>query len=868
LKKKELNVLSEEEFVTDEILVKFKRGVGKDKIDRINSKHGAFVRHTSPYTRSKRMGIPKGKTVAEMVKLYQAEDAVEYVEPNYIAHALVVPNDPLYSYQWHLDTVQYGGIEMEEAWEISTGSGVTVAVVDTGVAYENYGWRYKQAPDLAGTSFVQGYDFVNDDAHPNDDNSHGTHVTGTIAQTTDNNIGVAGVAFDCLIMPVKVLNRQGSGTYDQVAGGIYYAADNGAHVISLSLGGSADSETLKNAVKYAYENGVTVIAAAGNDASSIISYPAAYDDYVIAVGATRYDETLAYYSNYGTSLDLVAPGGDLTIDQNGDGYNDGVLQNTFNPNSKNTKDFGYWFFQGTSMATPHVSGVAALLIANGNAVIPDEVRSALQETAEDLGETGRDDTYGYGLVDAQAALQWTATPNTPPVANADGSYTGTEGVAVIFDGSDSYDPDGDPLTHTWNFGDGTTGTGVSPTHTYTTDGTYTVTLIVNDGKVDSDPSTTTATINDVGPVASFTSDSPKPEGEVMTFTDTSTSYDGITSWNWDFENDGVVDNPAQNPTHTYESAGTYTVKLIVSEADGDSSMVTKKVIVSAANQPPVADAGGPYTGNEGSAITFDASASYDPENAALTYEWDWESDGTYDVSTSSATIEHVWNDDYSGTVTFRVTDDKGKIDTDTASVIVNNVAPTAEAGGPYNGIVGEPITLTGSATDPGVDTFTYAWDLNNDGTYETSGQTATNTWSTAGTYTVGLQVTDDDGGVGTDTAQVTVTEAPSNTMHVDDITLSPDVHDWGRWFFARVTATISILDSSGSPVEGATVYGSWNGIYTGDVSGTTNSDGVVKFRTGWVREHGTFEFCVTNVAKEGWTYDATANERTCDSIEV
>jgi serine protease len=255
LKKKELNVLSEEEFVTDEILVKFKRGVGKDKIDRINSKHGAFVRHTSPYTQSKRMGIPKGKTVAEMVKLYQAEDAVEYVEPNYIAHALVVPNDPLYSYQWHLDTVQYGGIEMEEAWEISTGSGVTVAVVDTGVAYENYGWRYKQAPDLAGTSFVQGYDFVNDDAHPNDDNSHGTHVTGTIAQTTDNNIGVAGVAFDCLIMPVKVLNRQGSGTYDQVAGGIYYAADNGAHVISLSLGGSADSETLKNAVKYAYENG-------------------------------------------------------------------------------------------------------------------------------------------------------------------------------------------------------------------------------------------------------------------------------------------------------------------------------------------------------------------------------------------------------------------------------------------------------------------------------------------------------------------------------------------------------------------------------------------------------------------------------------
>jgi serine protease len=423
---KELNVLSEEKFVTDEILVKFKHGVAKDKIDRINSKYGAFVRHTSPYTQSKRMGIPKGKTVAEMVKLYQAEDAVEYAEPNYIAYALMDPNDPLYKYQWHLDNAQYGGIGMKEAWDISTGSGVIIAVVDTGVAYENYGRRYKRAPDLAGTSFVQGYDFVNDDTHPNDDNSHGTHVTGTIAQTTNNELGVAGVAFNAKIMPVKVLDKSGSGYHSWIAEGIHYATDNGAHVISLSLGGSEDSETLKNAVKYAYENGVTVIAATGNDASNTISYPAAYDDYVIAVGATRYDETLAYYSNYGPSLDLVAPGGDLTIDQNGDGYNDGVLQNTFNPNTKNTRDFGYWFFQGTSMATPHVSGVAALLIANGNAdadengiTSPDEVRFVLQETAEDKGDPGRDNIYGYGIVDACAALQWTAGPTCSSDADCD-----------------------------------------------------------------------------------------------------------------------------------------------------------------------------------------------------------------------------------------------------------------------------------------------------------------------------------------------------------------------------------------------------------------------------------------------------------------
>jgi hypothetical protein len=233
-------------------------------------------------------------------------------------------------------------------------------------------------------------------------------------------------------MPVKVLNKNGSGTYTQVANGIYWAVDHGAQVINLSLGGDSPSATLEDAVAYAYNKGVTVVAAAGNDSSDVLAYPAAYDAYVIAVGATRYDETLSYYSNYGPSLDIVAPGGDLNVDQNGDGYKDGVLQNTFNPNTKNPSDFGYWFFQGTSMATPHVSGVAALLIANGNADVnkdgissPDEVRSVLQNTAEDKGPTGRDNTYGYGLVNAYAALKWTSGPDTVPPTISNGKPTGT-----------------------------------------------------------------------------------------------------------------------------------------------------------------------------------------------------------------------------------------------------------------------------------------------------------------------------------------------------------------------------------------------------------------------------------------------------------
>jgi hypothetical protein len=225
-------------------------------------------------------------------------------------------------------------------------------------------------------------------------------------------------------MPVKVLDRRGSGTYANVALGIRYAADNGAKVINLSLGGTADSTTLKDAVAYAYNKGVTVIAACGNDNKATCLYPAAYDAYVIAVGATQYDETKAPYTNYGPSLDLVAPGGNNNLDQNNDGYADGVLQQTFQ-NSIFVCNFAYYFFQGTSMAAPHVSGVAALLIARGNATTPDQIRTALQETAEDKGTTGRDDTYGYGLVDAYKALGWTAGPDTTPPVISNGKPTGT-----------------------------------------------------------------------------------------------------------------------------------------------------------------------------------------------------------------------------------------------------------------------------------------------------------------------------------------------------------------------------------------------------------------------------------------------------------
>lgn len=414
------------DYVPDEIIVKFKPGVSEGDIAKINSRHGTSIRHTSRIGGFKSLKIPKGRTVLEMVSTYKGNPNVEYAEPNYIAQALMIPNDNYYHYQWHLDDTleggnpyggaNGGGINIEPAWDLSTGSGVVVAVIDTGVAYENYGGYYL-APDLARKSFVAGYDFINNDAHPNDDEGHGTHVTGTIAQSTNNHKGVAGVAFDATVMPVKVLDSNGMGTYAEVSDGIYYAADNGAQVINMSLGGSSPSATLEDALAHAYEKGVTIVCASGNDGSSnFINYPAAYDDYCIAVGATRYDEWITWYSNAGASLDLVAPGGAVWADQNYDGYADGVLQQTF---SSTTNDWIYWFAEGTSMAAPHVSGVAALVMANG-VTSPDNVREALQSTAEDKWSTGWDPYFGWGIVDAYAAVMWTPPQDTTPPAITSG----------------------------------------------------------------------------------------------------------------------------------------------------------------------------------------------------------------------------------------------------------------------------------------------------------------------------------------------------------------------------------------------------------------------------------------------------------------
>jgi serine protease len=335
----------------------------------------------------------------EVATAYEADPDVDYAEPNYIAYAsdgpvapqALVPNDPFFSYQWHMPFVQ-----APQAWDVSTGQGVLIAVLDTGVAYEDFG-GFRRAPDLGNTSFAAGYDFINDDSHPNDDEGHGTHVAGTIAQSTNNAQGVTGVAFDATLMPVKVLDSRGQGSHDAIAQGIIFATDRGAQIINLSLSGRTGSSTLAEAIDYATSKGVLVIAAAGNSGGAI-EYPAAYAN-VMAIGAVGYDRTRVDYSNFGSQLDLVAPGGNTDVDLNGDGYPDGVLQQTFRGDPT---EFGFYYYEGTSMAAPHVSGIAALLFARNPAATASQVRQAMETTALNLGSANE---YGNGLVQAASALE-------------------------------------------------------------------------------------------------------------------------------------------------------------------------------------------------------------------------------------------------------------------------------------------------------------------------------------------------------------------------------------------------------------------------------------------------------------------------------
>jgi subtilisin family serine protease len=365
-----LAVVFKSAYVPDELLVRLKPGVGDKEEGALHSMASAVAVDENKALRLVRVKLAAGTDMKKAMAEYRSSALVEYVQPNYIYHALLVPNDPHYWRQWNMPK-----ISAEPAWDITRGdTGVVVAVVDTGVDLDH--------PDLAG-NVIPGYNVISPGGLPQDDNGHGTHVTGIVAAITDNDLGVAGVAGSCRIMPVKVLNNAGEGTDYDVATGIQWAADNGARIINMSLGGPDYSYALAVAVNYAYERNVLIIAAAGNDGLESILYPAALP-HVMAVGATDKTDGRASFSNYGDALDIVAPG-----------------VNVFSTLWNNS----YTYLSGTSMATPHVAGVAALVLSLHPEYTNDQAEKVLKAGCVDLGNPGWDPYYGYGRVDALAALE-------------------------------------------------------------------------------------------------------------------------------------------------------------------------------------------------------------------------------------------------------------------------------------------------------------------------------------------------------------------------------------------------------------------------------------------------------------------------------
>jgi subtilisin family serine protease len=375
--------------------------------------------------------VPDGTDILTVVNAYTHDSHVVYAEPDYLGRGFAVPNDPSYKLQWGLHNngsnppghpgKAGADIHAPQAWDIQKGSSsVIVAVLDTGVDWDHPDLSariWSNTDETSGNGIdddhngyiddIRGWDFANNDNNPMDDNGHGTVNAGIIGADTNNGVGIAGVDWHCRLMPIKVLDETNWGLYSWWASGLQYAADNGAKVISMSMGGSASDSTLKAAVDYAYGLNCVICVSMGNDNSNTVYYPAAYPN-VIAVGAVDTDDTRCVPpdwqpfgmqfggSNYGSHIDVVAPG-------------NWIYSTVWNDN--------YQYWAGTSMAAPYVSGLAALLFAQVPSLTNAQIYHIITSTANDqVGKPsedtlGWDQYYGYGRINAQQALTYCITPD-------------------------------------------------------------------------------------------------------------------------------------------------------------------------------------------------------------------------------------------------------------------------------------------------------------------------------------------------------------------------------------------------------------------------------------------------------------------------
>jgi thermitase len=385
-------------FAPDQVLVRFKPELKTQLIEGTLNLYGTETIKRISQLNIYQVKIPAWTTVEEMASALSRNPDVESAGPNYIARIAVTPNDALFRYQYALNNTGQdigapgspGGkpsadIRATAAWEETKGDAATIiAIVDSGIDFDH--------PDIRSKIVSGGRDFYNDDWDATDDNGHGTYVAGIAAADTNNDEGMAGVAWNCMILPVKVTDEEGLAYYSDVIAGIIWAADNGAQVINLSLGGDAPDDGLRDALRYAYDKGVVVVASAGND-DTFVYYPAAYDAYCLAVAATDYNDDRTPWSCFGPEVDVAAPG-------------DWIL--SIVPTWYWGPDYlPYAFGDGTSASAPHVSGLAALIKGLKPWLSVDDIMNVIRFSADDVnsGEyPGRDDYIGYGRINMEKAL--------------------------------------------------------------------------------------------------------------------------------------------------------------------------------------------------------------------------------------------------------------------------------------------------------------------------------------------------------------------------------------------------------------------------------------------------------------------------------
>ena len=450
----------------------------------------------------------------QVLVAFAQNPAVDYVEPDRRMRAVLTPNDTNFASQWDL-TDTTGGVRMPAAWDIATGAGIKVAVLDTGITPHS---------DLSGQT-VGGYDFISDsaaardgnarDSNPNDEGDwygnneceigypadssswHGTHVTGTVVALTNNAKGVASMAYGAKVVPVRVLGKCGGSTSDIVdaivwaSGGTVSgvaANANPAKVLSLSLGGSGACGSFQAAINTARANGSVFVVAAGNENANVSTSSPANCSGVISVAATTKAGARASYSNYGSTIVVSAPGGD------GSGGAGDILS-TLNTGTTTQGSETYAYYAGTSMATPHVSALAAAIFSLNPALTPDQVKNYITANARAL-PGACSGGCGAGIINAQATLQAVSGGggNVAPVANF--SFT-TSGLAATFADS-STDSDGTVGSRAWTFGDGGTSTATNPSHTYALAGTYSVALTVTDNGGATNTKTQSVTVSGSG----------------------------------------------------------------------------------------------------------------------------------------------------------------------------------------------------------------------------------------------------------------------------------------------------------------------------------------------------------------------------------